>query len=49
MLSRVVAQHEEVLCVLLGQLVLRSDDPEARSSGALLGKEAWMVVIVLLL
>jgi len=44
MLSEVLAQHDEVLCALLRQTVLRSEYLKANSSDALLGKEAWFVV-----
>jgi len=39
MLLVVVAQHDEVLCVLLRQPVLRSDDMKGNSSDALFDKE----------
>jgi hypothetical protein len=47
MLSEVVAQHDEALCVLLRQPILWSDDLMAKSSDALFDKEAWIVVIFL--
>ena len=46
MLLAVLAQHDEVLCALLRQPVLWSDDSKAKSSDALFGKEVWIVVIV---
>jgi hypothetical protein len=49
MLSEVVAQRDEALCALLRQPILLSDDLKAKSSDALLGMEAWIVVIVPLL
>jgi len=44
-----VAQRDEALCALLRQPILLSDDLKAKSSDALLGMEAWIVVIVPLL
>jgi len=45
MLLEVVAQHGEVLCALLRQPILSSDDLKVKSSDALFDKEAWIAVI----
>jgi hypothetical protein len=49
MLSVVVAQHDETLCVLLRQPILWYDDLQTKSSDVLLNKEVLTAVVTLLL